>query len=210
MPQEPSASSRGGGSLSPELPDKGSGRCHRQEGLGLHRTLDPGAPFTGHYVPSRAAQWPPNSGHRPALWHFPDLRGRRLRGLGEPQRPDPTTSQSTKDYEKGFWTRPVAKGKPFRLMPRCVITQSSQKHGVIDNADTGGQSSLSSLNAFRPAHHVGAVAASMSECVARTAPDRRRACMRGGVVETRPLAASLQARRSRGSQTAGPTLAHVL
>ena len=34
--------------------------------------------------------------------------------------------------------------QPHRLIPRCVITQSSGKQRVIDNADTGGQSDKSS------------------------------------------------------------------
>ena len=60
--------------------------------------------------------------------------------------------QSTADAEQGFCSFPmkraefltVTKNQPHRLIPRCVITQSSGKQRVIDNADSGGQSALSS------------------------------------------------------------------
>ncbi|CAE7438652.1 unnamed protein product [Symbiodinium necroappetens] len=60
--------------------------------------------------------------------------------------------QLRKDAASGFCTEPmrhaellrVVTGLPFRLIPRCVITQSSGKQRVIDNADAGGQSALSS------------------------------------------------------------------
>ncbi|CAE7261262.1 FCPB [Symbiodinium sp. CCMP2592] len=56
--------------------------------------------------------------------------------------------QSTKDFEAGFCSAPLllrhTKGKPIRLIPRCVISQASGKQRVIDNADHGGQSELSS------------------------------------------------------------------
>ena len=51
-----------------------------------------------------------------------------------------------------------------------MITQSSGKQRVIDNADTGGQSALSSdanklvlCTPLRPAQHAAAVVAAMSE-----------------------------------------------
>ena len=51
-----------------------------------------------------------------------------------------------------------------------MITQSSGKQRVIDNADTGGQSALSSdanklvlCTPLRPAQHAAAVEATMSE-----------------------------------------------
>ena len=87
-------------------------------------------------------------------------------------------SQSQKDAEAGFCTPPLKhpellrklKGRPYRLIPRCVITQSSGKQRVIDNADAGGQSALSSdanklvlCTPFRPAQHAAAVVAAMSE-----------------------------------------------
>ena len=61
-------------------------------------------------------------------------------------------TQSTQDAEQGFCTHPMTraeflkfiKNQPHRLIPRCVITQSSGKQRVIDNADHGGQSALSS------------------------------------------------------------------
>ena len=59
--------------------------------------------------------------------------------------------QSVADAENSFCTFPMSmsefqtayKGAPHRLIPRCVITQSSGKQRVIDNADTGGQSATS-------------------------------------------------------------------
>jgi hypothetical protein len=53
---------------------------------------------------------------------------------------------------EGFCTPPLQRAeflklignKAHRLIPRCVITQSSGKQRVIDNGDTGGQSVLSS------------------------------------------------------------------
>ena len=53
------------------------------------------------------------------------------------------------------------KNQPHRLIPRCVITQSSGKQRIIDNADVGGQSALSSdanklvlCSPLRPAQHI--------------------------------------------------------
>ena len=54
-------------------------------------------------------------------------------------------AQSTKDAEAGFCTPPMrhaallreVRGAPFRLIPRCAITQSSGKQRMIDNADAG-------------------------------------------------------------------------
>ena len=77
--------------------------------------------------------------------------------------------QSTVDAERGFCTYPMrrrellqaVKGAPFRLISRCVITQSSGKQRIIDNADQGGQSELSSdanklvlCTPLRPAQHI--------------------------------------------------------
>lgn len=77
--------------------------------------------------------------------------------------------QSTIDAEKGFSTFPMRraeflreiKGRAHRLIPRCVITQSSGKQRVIDNADTGGQSERSQdanklqlCSPFRPAQQI--------------------------------------------------------
>ena len=60
--------------------------------------------------------------------------------------------QSTKDAARGFCTPPLTlaqlrqqlHGQPYRLIPRCVITQSSGKQRIIDNADAGGQTLRSS------------------------------------------------------------------
>eukprot|EP00435_Cladocopium_sp_Y103_P073341 s50_g43.t1 len=61
-------------------------------------------------------------------------------------------TQSIEDATNGFCTFPLTstqlqtqiQGQAHRLIPRCVITQSSGKQRVIDNGDTGGQSELSS------------------------------------------------------------------
>ena len=64
----------------------------------------------------------------------------------------------------------ATQGQPFRLIPRCVITQSSGKQRIIDNADVGGQSELSSdpnklvlCSPIRPAQHVAVAMAHMGE-----------------------------------------------
>ena len=77
-------------------------------------------------------------------------------------------SQSVADAEAGFCTPPLTwnqllratQGKPIRLIPRCVIQESSGKQRIIDNAHTGGQSAFSSesnklvlCSALRPAQH---------------------------------------------------------
>ncbi|CAE7815841.1 unnamed protein product [Symbiodinium sp. CCMP2592] len=58
------------------------------------------------------------------------------------------------------------KGRPYRLIPRCVITQSSGKQRIIDNADAGGQSETSHdsnklvlCSALRPGQHAQAIVA---------------------------------------------------
>ena len=77
--------------------------------------------------------------------------------------------QSLEDAANGFCTLPLRRpdflrfigNKAHRLIPRCVITQSSGKQRVIDNGDTGGQSALSSdankltlCSPLRPAQHI--------------------------------------------------------
>ena len=77
--------------------------------------------------------------------------------------------QSMEDADKGFCTAPLHRSeflrlignRAHRLIPRCVITQSSGKQRVIDNGDTGGQSALSSdankltlCSPLRPAQHI--------------------------------------------------------
>ena len=85
--------------------------------------------------------------------------------------------QSVADAENSFCTFPMSmsefqtayKGAPHRLIPRCVITQSSGKQRVIDNADTGGQSATSResnklllCSPFRPAQQIALTLSFMS------------------------------------------------
>ena len=87
-------------------------------------------------------------------------------------------SQSQADADRGFCTYPLkradmlslVKNQPHRLIPRCVITQSSGKQRIIDNADVGGQSSLSSdanklvlCSPLRPAQHIAVTHSYLSE-----------------------------------------------
>ena len=59
--------------------------------------------------------------------------------------------QSEADAAAGFCTPPlthqqlqaVLQQRPYRLIPRCIIVQSSGKKRIIDNADSGGQSERS-------------------------------------------------------------------
>ena len=59
--------------------------------------------------------------------------------------------QSEADAAAGFCTPPltqqqlqaVLQQRPYRLIPRCIIVQSSGKKRIIDNADAGGQSERS-------------------------------------------------------------------
>ena len=86
--------------------------------------------------------------------------------------------QSLKDADQGFCSMPLThaqllrelRGDPFRLIPRCVIVQSSGKKRIIDNGDTGGQSERSSdwnklvlCSPLRPAQHIGAVASLLTD-----------------------------------------------
>ena len=64
-----------------------------------------------------------------------------------------------------------AKGDPYRLIPRCVITQASGKQRLIDDATRGGRSASSRdsnklvlCTPLRPALHVQAAAACLQEC----------------------------------------------
>jgi hypothetical protein len=80
--------------------------------------------------------------------------------------------QSLEDATTGFCTPPPRRteflsyiiGQARRLIPRCVITQSSGKQRVIDNGDTGGQSERSSdsnkltlCSPLRPVQHISLV-----------------------------------------------------
>jgi len=86
-------------------------------------------------------------------------------------------SQSQQDASKGFCAEPLTRSEllrlihaaPHRLIPRCVITQSSGKQRIIDNADDGGQSERSSdsnklvlCSPFRPAQQVAWVMTGMT------------------------------------------------
>ena len=81
-------------------------------------------------------------------------------------------TQSCADADKGFCTHPLTRtellreirGQPHRLIPRCVITQSSGKKRIIDDAAVGGQSASSRdanklvlCTPLRPAQHVQAI-----------------------------------------------------
>ena len=90
---------------------------------------------------------------------------------------DFTLQQSCLDADKGFCTYPLTRaelhkligGAPFRLIPRCVITQSSGKQRVIDDAYRGGQSETSRdcsklvlCSPLRPAQHAQALLSQMT------------------------------------------------
>ena len=86
--------------------------------------------------------------------------------------------QSLADAAQGFCSEPLSqagvqrllRGQPFRVIPRCVITQGSGKHRIIDNAADGGQSATSAdsnklvlCSPLRPAQHLRATISYMSE-----------------------------------------------
>lgn len=82
--------------------------------------------------------------------------------------------QSCKDADRGFSTQPMRKRDLLsvvipRLIPRCVIAQSSGKQRIIDNADQGGQTEYSAdfnklvlCSPLRPAQHIQATMATMT------------------------------------------------
>ena len=97
---------------------------------------------------------------------------RTLERLGPSKDDEFILQQSTKDFESGFCSPPLTKeallkqlkGRPYRLIPRCVITQSSGKQRIIDDADAGGQSETSRdsnklvlCSALRPGQHAQAI-----------------------------------------------------
>ena len=114
-----------------------------------------------------------------ALFHSVDSHNQHICSQLHPGRDDTfMLTQSMKDADAGFCTQPMTHsqllrathGMPFRLIPRCVITQSSGKQRIIDNADVGGQSELSSdpnklilCSPLRPAQHLSVALALMSE-----------------------------------------------
>ena len=82
------------------------------------------------------------------------------------------------DTVKGFATGPMnhaellehLDGKPYRLIGRFVITRSTGKQRIIDDAAAGGQSDpsadeniLNFCNALQPAHHLSALVNAMHE-----------------------------------------------
>ena len=86
--------------------------------------------------------------------------------------------KSLEDARKGFATMPLTqheldvelKGKEFRLIRRFVITQSTGKQRIIDDAAAGGQSEASTdenilgfCNALQPAHHLATLVAELEE-----------------------------------------------
>ena len=85
--------------------------------------------------------------------------------------------QSITDAEQSFCSFPMKRAEflrficdaPHRLIPRCVITQSSGKQRVIDNADVGGQTAstresnkLVLCSPFRPAQQIALTLSMMS------------------------------------------------
>ena len=116
--------------------------------------------------------------------------------------------QSTKDHKEGFCTPPMnlsqlkryAKGDPYRLIPRCVITQASGKQRLIDYAARGGRSASSRdanklvlCTPLRPALHVQAAAACLQECT------WERFAQQGQTIGRMPTAAVLCHDRRPGS-----------
>ena len=120
-----------------------------------------------------------------ALFQSVDSHNQHVRSQLRPNRDDNfMLAQSIKDADAGFCTQPMThsqllratQGKPFRLIPRCVLTQSSGKQRIIDNADVGGQFDLSSdpnklilCSPLRPAQHLAVTMAMMSESHLRVA-----------------------------------------
>ena len=110
-----------------------------------------------------------------ALFHSVDSHNQHIRSQLRPGRDDTfMLTQSFKDAAAAFCTQPMThpqlllatQGTPFRLIPRCVITQSSGKQRIIDNADVGGQSELSpdpNKLVLWPAQHLAVALALMPE-----------------------------------------------
>ena len=101
-------------------------------------------------------------------------------------------AQSLADASQGFCSAPMTrsqllealKGASHRLIPRCVITQSSGKQRIIDDAAKGGQSASSSdsnklvlCTPMRPAQHIQSLLSSMSG-------DNLRHCREGDSLES--------------------------
>ena len=137
----------------------------------------------------------PAVGYAPCYGIFPELQVDRIsldEVLGDWEchnsqilsrlRPGPddevSLMQSCTDADKGFCTQPLTRaellrelrGQPHRLIPRCVITQSSGKKRIIDDAAVGGQSASSRdanklvlCTPLRPAQHVQAILSYLPE-----------------------------------------------
>ena len=103
---------------------------------------------------------------------------RTIAALKPGRHEDVLLGQSLRGAVQGFCTEPLThtqlirelRGQPFRVIPRCVIVQSSGKKRIIDNGDTGGQSERSSdwnklvlCSPFPSAQHISAVASLMSD-----------------------------------------------
>ena len=87
-----------------------------------------------------------------SLFQNAEEHNRQVRSQLRPGKDDTLMlAHSRKDADAGFCTQPLThaqllrkvQGQPVRLIPRCVITQSSGKQRIIDNADVGGQSKRS-------------------------------------------------------------------
>ena len=114
------------------------------------------------------------SGYCSSLWSVPRLESlfndieehnKQVRSQLRPGRDDTfMLAQSRKDADARFCTQPLThaqllrevQGQPVRLIPRCVITQSSGQQRIIDNADVGGSdpNKLVLCSPIRPAQHV--------------------------------------------------------
>ena len=115
---------------------------------------------------------------------------RTLERLGPSKDDELLLQQPTKDFESGFCSPPLTKdallkqlkGRPCRLIPRCVITQSSGKQRIIDNADAGDQSETSDSNklvlcsALRPEDLCAAKESDSLESGGEDWPDAYRHC----------------------------------
>ena len=107
-----------------------------------------------------------------------EARNKSILGSLKPGKDDEfLLSQSIADADQGFCSPPLnrmqflgrIRNQPHRLIHRCVITQSSGKQRIIDNADSGGQSALSAdsnklvlCSPLRVAQHVAATHCWMS------------------------------------------------
>ena len=138
--------------------------------FGLIRGL-PAVGFAPHYgiFPQQEADPTP---FQEVLGQWQQHNATILHQLKPGKHDDVLLAQSMADTEKGFCSPPMDRadllkfihGAPHRLIPRCIITQSSGKQRIIDNADTGGQSATSSdsnklvlCSPFRPAQQIALV-----------------------------------------------------